>query len=185
MDPLTLILIVGGALAVIALVVLGFLEVRRNAAAKRDASTSRSPAASPVKETVATPRPGRPAPPTESSAASRPASASAEPAASASSPVAAPAAPAARPAAAAASLTAAQRSALARLTVMTASFDREIAISVADCEAGDIDALLEAGVLVTDATGARLDLTAAARGAASGALAPDEARMARMRHAEY
>ncbi len=181
MDPLTLILIAVGALAVLALVVLGFLEVKRNAAAKREASAPgpRKPVeASPVKETVATPKPG--------AAASR-VSETARPAPRVEPPAAAPApaAPVAKPAASVASLTAGQRSALARLTIMAASFDREIAISVADCDPGDIDALLESGLLVADESGSRLDLTAAARGGASGALAPDEARMARVRHAEY
>jgi tetratricopeptide (TPR) repeat protein len=169
MDALTLILIAIGVIAVGALVVLGYLEIRRNAGraqpappsdARGQAGELRGEAAAPFVQ------------PARAEAEARPAA------------LVAPArAPATR--ATGAALTAGQRAALARLTVMQASFNREVAIAVADCPGEDIEALLASGLLVGDETGSRLDLTAAARGMAAGALGPEEARAARLRHAQY
>lgn len=188
MDAFTLTLIAIGVLAVIALVVLGFLEIKRNLAAKHEAPfPGRVEKRAPARVSVQTAA----VPPADSESTSAQVGVQDPPEAASETEVAS--APAETPseevrplpAATAATLTDGQRKALARLTIMTDAFDRDVAVAVADCTAEDVEALVQAGMLVADETGGRIDLTAAARGGAAPALAPGEAHDARVRHAEY
>lgn len=205
MDTLTLLLVGLGAAAVIAFIVVAYLEVARKP--RKPQSREETPAPS-VRRTTAAVADSRA--PAAGEVAARPAVLPEPPEPVAAAPLApavaaasapqvavspqAPAAPSIRagtPAPAAEidgriqSLGEGARTALLRLAVMEADFSRDTARAVAACVNDDLQALAQAGLLEVDPASERMALPEPVRRAASAQLTPEEAHAARLRHAEH
>ena len=82
-------------------------------------------------------------------------------------------------------LTRSQRLGLARLTTMTASFDREAALAVAACKEGDFDAVAASGLIEQDEETGRYTITATGRALGAEHLTPEDAELVRQFHLEH
>lgn len=78
-----------------------------------------------------------------------------------------------------------QRLGLARLTIMTASFDRAAGLAVAACKETDFDAIVATGLIGLDNESGRYSLTGPGGSLGAEHLSPEDAELVRQFHVEH